>query len=110
MAAVARAANSRAGVGWHRARTLKLSGWWDDSLFVCEDDEYAMQSATDAAQSDSRIVASSLASKGDGSGATGAIGARDPGDPTGPRSHHQLSPREPPTLVRSCPWAAGPAR
>ena len=109
VAAVARAANSRAGVGWHRARTLKLSGWWDDSLFVCEDDEYAMQSATDAAQSDSRIVASSLASKGDGSGATGAIGARDPGDPTGPRSHHRLSPREPPTLVRVVPMGGGSA-
>ena len=108
VAAVARAANSRAGVGWHRARTLKLSGWWDDSLFVCEDDEYAMQSATDAAQSDSRIVAS-LASKGDGSGATGAIGARDPGDPTGPRSHHRLSPREPPTLVRVVPMGGGSA-
>ena len=50
MAAVTRAANSRAGVGWHRARTLKLSGWWDDAMYVCEDDEYAMQSATDAAQ------------------------------------------------------------
>mmetsp|Transcript_2618 Transcript_2618/g.10626 ORF Transcript_2618/g.10626 Transcript_2618/m.10626 type:complete len:1139 (-) Transcript_2618:122-3538(-) len=108
VAAVARAANSRAGVGWHRARTLKLSGWWDDSLFVCEDDEYAMQSATDAAQSNSRIIAS-LASKGDGSGATGAIGARDPGDPTGPRSHHRLSPREPPTLVRVVPMGGGSA-
>ena len=50
VAAVTRAANSRAGVGWHRARTLKLSGWWDDAMYVCEDDEYAMQSATDAAQ------------------------------------------------------------
>jgi len=110
VAAVARAANSRAGVGWHRARTLKLSGWWDDSLFVCEDDEYAMQSATDAAQSKSRVIAS----RDNGSGATGAIGARDPdpdpnpGDPpAGPVSHHRLSPREPPTLVRVVPMGGG---
>jgi len=110
VAAVARAANSRAGVGWHRARTLKLSGWWDDSLFVCEDDEYAMQSATDAAQSKSRVIAS----RDNGSGATGAIGARDPdpdpnpGDPpAGPVSHHRLSPREPPTLVRVVPMGSG---
>lgn len=110
VAAVARAANSRAGVGWHRARTLKLSGWWDDSLFVCEDDEYAMQSATDAAQSKSRVIAS----RDNGSGAPGAIGARDPdpdpnpGDPpAGPVSHHRLSPREPPTLVRVVPMGGG---
>ena len=49
VAAVARAAKSRAGVGWHRARTLKLSGWWDDELFLCEDDEYAVAAATEAA-------------------------------------------------------------
>ena len=48
VAAVARAAGSRAGVGWHRARTLKLSGWWSDDLFLCEDDEHAVQSAMDA--------------------------------------------------------------
>ena len=47
--------------------------------------------------------------RGDGSGATGAIGARDPGDPTGPRSHHRLSPREPPTLVRVVPMGGGSA-
>lgn len=109
VAAVARAANSRAGVGWHRARTLKLSGWWDDSLFVCEDDEYAMQSATVAAQSNSRIVASSETSKDDGSGATGAIGAIGPRDPPGPVRHHRLSPREPPTLVRVVPMGGGSA-
>jgi len=53
VAAVARAAGSRAGVGWHRARTLKLSGWWDDDLFLCEDDEYAVASATEAANAPS---------------------------------------------------------
>ena len=49
VAAVARAAKSRAGVGWHRARTLKLTGWWDDALFLCEDDERAMHTAAETA-------------------------------------------------------------
>ena len=49
VAAVARAAKSRAGVGWHRARTLKLTGWWDDALFLCEDDERAMHAAAETA-------------------------------------------------------------
>ena len=34
MAAVARAAGSRAEVGERRAKTLRLCGWWDDDLFV----------------------------------------------------------------------------
>ena len=38
-----------AGVGWHRARTLKLTGWWDDALFLCEDDERAMHTAAETA-------------------------------------------------------------
>ena len=40
--AVANAVQSKVAVGWHRARTLKLTGWWDDALFICEDDERAM--------------------------------------------------------------------
>ena len=34
VAAVARAAGSRAEVGERRAKTLRLCGWWDDDLFV----------------------------------------------------------------------------
>ena len=54
VAAVARAAKSRAGVGWHRARTLKLTGWWDDALFLCEDDERAVHAAAQTAAETAR--------------------------------------------------------
>ena len=48
--AVANAVRSRVGVGWHRARTLKLTGWWDENLFLCEDDERAVAEAAEAAE------------------------------------------------------------
>jgi len=48
IASVARAVRSKVGVGWHRARTLKLTGWWDDSLFKREDFESAASEATDS--------------------------------------------------------------
>ena len=47
--AVANAVRSRVGVGWHRARTLKLTGWWDENLFLCEDDERAVADAAERA-------------------------------------------------------------
>ena len=48
--AVANAVRSRVGVGWHRARTLKLTGWWDENLFLCEDDERAVAEAAEEAK------------------------------------------------------------
>lgn len=33
-------ANSKVLVSWQRARTLKLTGWWDDDVFVTEGDEF----------------------------------------------------------------------
>ena len=88
VAAVTRAANSRAGVGWHRARTLKLSGWWDDAMYVCEDDEYAMQSATDAAQRVNIKHETSLTNAVHSvSGAIGADALDVPDRPEGDRAH-----------------------
>ena len=115
VAAVTRAANSRAGVGWHRARTLKLSGWWDDAMYVCEDDEYAMQSATDAAQRVNIKQETSLTNAVHSvSGAIGADALDVPDRPDGDRGSHGaishregLSHREPPTLVRVVPMGGG---
>ena len=52
--AVANAVRSRVGVGWHRARTLKLTGWWDENLFLCEDDERAVAEAAEENRSRAR--------------------------------------------------------
>ena len=92
VAAVARAANSGARGGWHRARTLKLSGWWDDSC-SCARTTSTRCSPRPTAQS---RFAASYASRDNGSGAPGAIGARarDPGDPpAGPWSSPVIAAR-----------------
>ena len=88
--AVARAAGTRAGVGWHRARTLKLTGWWDETLFVCEDDERAVEAAMREEAERERRRRVKMLPRGRGDGDERAD-AEDPSDPSDPSSGENLS-------------------
>ena len=83
--AVANAVRSRVGVGWHRARTLKLTGWWDETLFLCEDDEREVAEAAEEAARAARA--------GDASASSAAAPSNAPA---------------PPFRVRVSPMGGGP--
>ena len=108
MRAVARAAGTRAGVGWHRARTLKLTGWWDETLFVCEDDERAVEAAMrEEAERERRRRRVKMLPRGRGDGDERAD-AEDPSDPSSGENLSSGDAFAPPACrVRVTPMGGG---
>ena len=99
--AAARAANSRAVMRWHRARTqaVAVQGRLPVRVRGRRTPPHATRTLGDAPDSgSSRRVNVDNAVKGDGMPSEQVV--LDDKGPSGAVRHHRLSPREPPTLVR----------